>query len=381
MIKLDRRGSIDNFRSNMGLLFSACAFLFLSMRPPASILPSGFALGILFGLAFFLKKDRDFIRRNTTPTSALASASFVVWWAWRFYFAASGTSRVGRIAEVVGMSGAAVSAVLAGTGAVCALYFVLFSVAFFRSDIDEARWKGFIESKTFRILILGLAACGLILGVIHSFNGSIWADEAYSLRIIQYPYRDIIAMCAADVHPPLYYLALKFVVELGTRLSGGYYATVVAAKLFSLLPYVLLSILFWRKLREIKSYRALAILCIFGMPLLLPYTVEIRMYSWALLFVSASFLYARDIMSAAPRRRTWLLFVLFSLLSAYTHDFALIARPWFGSACFSGWRCGGAGNGNICAFLACLRRSSFFRGLSFYWDRSARFRRVIGSLR
>ncbi|MDY3051702.1 MAG: hypothetical protein SOR89_00745 [Ndongobacter sp.] len=331
MFKLDRRGSIDNFRSNAGLLFSACAFLFLGVRPPVLILPLAFAVSLLFGLAFFLKTDRAFIRRNTSPGSAAVSVLFVVWSAWRFYFAALGTSRIERVAETLGMGGTVAAAVLAGAGAVCALYFSLFLAAFLRSDVDEPTWKALIESKGLRVLISGLAAAGLILGAVHSFNGSIWADEAYSLRIIQYSYRDIIAMCAADVHPPLYYLGLRFVVGLGSHLSSGYYATVVIGKLFSLLPYVLLSILCWRRLRESKIHRVLALLCIFGMPQLLPYTVEIRMYGWALLFVSASFLSARDIMREPSRQRAWLSLVLFSVLSAYTHDFALVAMAmvWF----------------------------------------------------
>ena len=38
----------------------------------------------------------------------------------------------------------------------------------------------------------------------------IWVDEAFSLRMIQHPYRRIIQLTAQDVHPPLYYIILKF---------------------------------------------------------------------------------------------------------------------------------------------------------------------------
>ncbi|MCD7714309.1 MAG: hypothetical protein LUI08_05230 [Prevotella sp.] len=49
------------------------------------------------------------------------------------------------------------------------------------------------------------------------------------------------------------------------------------------------------------------------------------MYSWALFFVTATFLYARDVMSGKGGWKTWLIITLFTLCAAYTHYYALLS--------------------------------------------------------
>ncbi len=180
-------------------------------------------------------------------------------------------------------------------------------------------------------LAMALSFVGIVLMLVFSFNGYIWADEAYSLRIIQYSYREIVEMCAGDVHPPLYYMALKLVQDMAAFLFQGFYSTVVIGKLFSLVPYLLLTALCWRKLSDVKSVRPFVILCIYAAPQLIAYGVEVRMYGWAMFFVSASFLYARDIMKNDSSKKSWSFLTVFSVLSAYTHTFALVAMAsvWF----------------------------------------------------
>ncbi len=189
----------------------------------------------------------------------------------------------------------------------------------------KSRLKLMVDAKRFEYFLLALAVLGACVAIFFSFNGAIWADEAYSLRIIQYSYADIIKMSAADVHPPLYYLMLKLTEDVFGIISRDYYFTVVVAKLFSILPYILLGLLIWKKYKGLGTTRALMLLCLFGMPQLINYAVEIRMYSWGLFFISASFIYASDILSGNANKKNWVLLVTFSVLAAYTHTFALVA--------------------------------------------------------
>ncbi len=180
-------------------------------------------------------------------------------------------------------------------------------------------------------IALALSFVGMLLTLVFSFHGYIWADEAYSLRIVQYSYREIVEMCAGDVHPPLYYMGLKLVQDVAALLFHGFLSTVVVGKLFSVIPYLLLAILCWKKLSDVKSVRPFVILCIYAAPQFIAYGVEIRMYAWAMFFVSASFLYARDVMKDDTNKKSWVLLTVFSVLSAYTHTFALVAMAavWF----------------------------------------------------
>src|SRR3990167_970423 len=54
------------------------------------------------------------------------------------------------------------------------------------------------------IVLLGVALRSYHLGA-----RSLWFDEAFSWRLIQFPLPEMLTRAAADVHPPLYYLLLK----------------------------------------------------------------------------------------------------------------------------------------------------------------------------
>jgi len=58
------------------------------------------------------------------------------------------------------------------------------------------------------------------------------------------------------------------------------------------------------------------------MPISLLYSQEIRMYSWAMFFVTLTTIYAYR-MITNNKKKDWILFTLFSIISAYMHYFAL----------------------------------------------------------
>lgn len=153
-------------------------------------------------------------------------------------------------------------------------------------------------------------------------NQSTWLDETFTLKLIEKSYLDVVKITAMDVHPPLYYLMLKFFLFI-FRLP---YTTVVLSKIFSLIPLYLLvmvSATYVRKrFGEISS--ALFTLSIISMNTILYYGIEIRMYSWAMFFVTTAYLFLYDIIQKNDYK-SWIGFVFFSLCAAYTQYYALIA--------------------------------------------------------
>lgn len=321
MIEVSRHSSFRNFRNNLFLSLSSCAFISLLVTTKARLLLALAWYICAFLLSFFLRIPKGFVKQHTSRKSAAATAVLLALLGSYFYACLGTILPIQQTSLHFGILRATISLI----GILAAAYFGLALAAFIAvKEEDAEKYQRFPSSKAAVSLAGILTATGLALAVFCSFNGYIWADEAYSLRIVQYSYSDIVAMCAADVHPPFYYLALKLAEDLGTALFPGYYATVVIGKLFSVVPYLLLIGLCWYKLRDEKVLRPYVLLCVFGMPQMLSYSVEIRMYSWALLFVTASFFSARDIVSGIPTLKNWALLAIFSIFSAYSHDFALI---------------------------------------------------------
>ena len=142
-------------------------------------------------------------------------------------------------------------------------------------------------------LFLGISVIMLCKSLMLCFSSDIWYDELFTVGMIKHSYGDLIAFTARDVHPPLYYCIVKFLVDL-CKLISAQTNPVVIAKMVSVLPYFILllySVTFIRKRFDIFT-GALFLFCTISMPQLGAYTVEVRMYSWALLFVTAAFLHA-----------------------------------------------------------------------------------------
>ena len=148
----------------------------------------------------------------------------------------------------------------------------------------------------FGYLLIGLSIIMLGKSLMLCFSNDIWYDELFTVGMIEHSYGDLIAFTAGDVHPPLYYCIVKFVVEL-CKLITTSANTVVIAKIVSVLPYYILllySVTLIRKHFGIFT-GGMFLFCVISMPQLSAYTVEMRMYGWALLFVTAAFLHAHGI--------------------------------------------------------------------------------------
>lgn len=156
-------------------------------------------------------------------------------------------------------------------------------------------------------LLLVISVFMLAKSITLCFSNDIWYDELFTVGMIEHSYGELVAFTARDVHPPLYYCVTKFIVDL-CKLINPAVSTVIAAKLVSVLPYFILlvySVTFIR--RRFSSFVAgVFLFCAVAMPQLSGYTVEIRMYSWALLFVTAALLHAYGTLTAdaaLPQRK------------------------------------------------------------------------------
>ena len=144
--------------------------------------------------------------------------------------------------------------------------------------------------------LLGLSLIMLGRSVMLCFSNDIWYDELFTVGLAEHSYGELIRLTAADVHPPLYYCMVKLFVELCKLLNPGI-GTVIPAKIVSVLSYFILliyAVTFMRK-RFGLFVGGLFLFCVTAMPQLPAYTVEVRMYGWALLFVTAAFLHAGEL--------------------------------------------------------------------------------------
>lgn len=150
---------------------------------------------------------------------------------------------------------------------------------------------------------------------------SVWHDEGFSALLIDYSYSEILTRTALDVHPPLYYWAVKAWSEVFGTSDVALRSFSVLLTLASIyLAYLILKKLFGSQLAR-WSLPALAI----G-PYLVRYAQEIRMYSLAAVFVlAATYLLIKNLEQPVKKRSNWAWvgYSSFMALALYTHYFAL----------------------------------------------------------
>lgn len=146
-----------------------------------------------------------------------------------------------------------------------------------------------------------LIILGTLFLILPIFHQNMWFDESYTVAICKHPFNEIWTIGSHDVHPVLYYFIVRIIFMLTNN-------SIIAARFFSVVPLVILAILgythiskdFGRKTGMIFS----TLILIF--PSVLMYAGELRMYTWAALFVSIMCLYAYRIIKYDYSKRTGL---------------------------------------------------------------------------
>ena len=193
----------------------------------------------------------------------------------------------------------------------------------------------------YKILYISIILLGTLFILISCFHSNMWFDESYSIAIAKHSFKEIWQIGSHDVHPVLYYIMIRIVMLITNN-------SIVCVRLFSCVPLILMSILGYSFIRKEFGNKAGLIFTFFSLffPTLLTYAGEIRMYTWAMLFVTMMFVYAYKIMNNYNVREVlsddnnimyeskiknknalikyWIIFSIFSLASAYTHYYALV---------------------------------------------------------
>lgn len=154
-------------------------------------------------------------------------------------------------------------------------------------------------------LLLGLGLVMLGRSLMLCFSNDIWYDELFTVGMVEHSYGELVRFTAADVHPPLYYCIVKLFVDL-CKLINPAIGTVIPAKIVSVMPYFILliyAVTFMRK-RFGLFVSGMFLFCVTAMPQLPAYTVEVRMYGWALLFVTAAFLHGYALTGCYVNQKT-----------------------------------------------------------------------------
>ncbi|MDR2831100.1 MAG: glycosyltransferase family 39 protein [Methanobrevibacter sp.] len=180
--------------------------------------------------------------------------------------------------------------------------------------------------KTEELVGIGLYVLAIILLIVMvslGLNNALSADEGYTFHLISMSFKDVVLSTAGDVHPPLYYIILKFIMDLFSPENSF---NIIDGKLFSLVPLILLICFSLTKIKKDFGWLISGIFtfCIVTMPRMMFYSIEARMYSLSILFVTLSFYYCYMI-TKKPNKKNWIIFTLFSIFATYTHYYAMIA--------------------------------------------------------
>lgn len=166
--------------------------------------------------------------------------------------------------------------------------------------------------------VVALALCVFVTFPVVS--NSVILDEAYSILLVRRTVPNIILGTARDVHPPLYYLILKFFSLFGGESLLLYRVATALATWLNLI--VLGATLIRRRWGERVS---VIYMLWFGLTYsTLERSSLVRMYSWAAFFVTAAalflFFYYED-----RSKKNLALGIVMTLGAMYTHYYALLA--------------------------------------------------------
>jgi 4-amino-4-deoxy-L-arabinose transferase-like glycosyltransferase len=176
-----------------------------------------------------------------------------------------------------------------------------------------------VNQNIWFILIFILASIFYLYNINFS---DLWIDEAFTKALVRHSYGEIAQLIKNDFHPPLYFFAVK----LFATIFGLNDFTIRLFSVLGILATILLVYLIGQKVFG-KSGALYFCLLVISLPMLAEYAHEARMYTWGAFAVTGTFLFAsRFLLSNKKSDLIWCM--LFSLVGAYTHYYALLAVFW-----------------------------------------------------
>lgn len=154
---------------------------------------------------------------------------------------------------------------------------------------------------------------------------NLWFDEVFSWKISQGTITEIVIETSGDIHPPFYYIILKFWMEI---FSDSIFSMRMLSTILSLL-----SMYFIYKISKLfleNDIQVILVLLLFAVsPLNIFYSQEVRMLSLNLFLCLGSVFYFQALMSKDRGKYNSqlidsILYICFTLLAVYTHYFAFL---------------------------------------------------------
>ncbi|MCQ2497653.1 MAG: hypothetical protein MJ133_01595 [Lachnospiraceae bacterium] len=185
--------------------------------------------------------------------------------------------------------------------------------------------KDFLSNKKImRILIILYGLLLIILHFTRIFDNSFWGDEVYSIRLANMSLSDLVNATAHDIHPPLYYMILKFFILILGNAGWVYH-------LVSLIPFIMMVVVCSRIIYDdFNPWTSLITLTLCGTLYSSLYNImEVRDYEWAALWMLLAAIYYLRILNfqkcPSNLKRNMILFTIYALLAAYTFYYCIIA--------------------------------------------------------
>lgn len=158
---------------------------------------------------------------------------------------------------------------------------------------------------------------------------TIWRDESFTMALVGHNYGDIIRLDSMDVHPPFYYIALRFFLSITAFWTNSLFTKVIIARLFS---YILAILTFLTLSKTVKNLgvpgaNAIQWAGFFLAPSIMRYSTQIRMYALAALFLALVLNQLQHYDNSQKIGHIFLA-VIFASFASYTHYFAAVAAGW-----------------------------------------------------
>lgn len=172
------------------------------------------------------------------------------------------------------------------------------------------------NTRLVRVLHILVILFGGIIFFGNALVNGVWFDEAFTVAAVKNDIGDMIYRLSFDVHPHLYYVVLK----IWSYVFGD---SIIVLRLFSVVFAVLIPLLGYTHIRKDFGEKVgfwFSFITVFSFALL-KYALQIRMYTFGIFLLTLTGVYLwRYINYQTKKDRA--LFLVFSILSAYTHYFA-----------------------------------------------------------
>ncbi|MGA2141622.1 MAG: glycosyltransferase family 39 protein [Brevinematales bacterium] len=169
------------------------------------------------------------------------------------------------------------------------------------------------------IIWLLLLIGGLIFFLINNQHEGVWYDETIAFFRATHSLKDVIFLCAKDIHPPLHFIFLWAVL----RLFGNSVFFLRGLSALASIALAALGIGPVRRLAGIKTGLIFTLLLIIT-PSAFEFSREMRNYSWGAFFTAGAVLYFY-LAVRGNLAKDWILAGLFGFLCVYTNYNGMIA--------------------------------------------------------